>query len=132
MSLHKIYNFVGYNNLGLLLEQERKHWMLKPDKKLNVQDSATGSIFQGRIDNMGNEIVVETNKTNAYTGSDMFRFTDDMFNVVFEPLSSTLPYNNALNGLMYECIISSKVAYVNNNVTSYKNYNLKFVDCEEV
>lgn len=132
MSLHKIYNFVGYNNLGLLLEQERKHWMLKPDKKLNVQDSATGSIFQGRIDNMGNEIVVETNKTNAYTGSDMFRFTDDMFNVVFEPLSSTLPYNNALNGLMYECIISSKVAYVNNNVTSYKNYKLKFVDCEEV
>lgn len=132
MSLHKIYNFVGYNNLGLLLEQERKHWLLKPDKKLNVQDSATGSIFTGRLDNMGNEIVVETNKTNAYTGSDMFVFKNDTINTVLEPLSSTLPYNNALNGLMYECIIASKVVYVDNNVTSYKNYKLKFVNCEEV
>ena len=129
MSLHKIYNFVGYNNLGLILEQERKHWLLKPDAKLNVQDSATGSIFQGKMENLGNEVTVETNKTNAYTGSDMFQFVNDMFNVVFEPLSSALPYNNALNGLMYECIISSKVAYVDNNVTSYKNYKVKFTNC---
>ena len=132
MSLHKIYNFVGYNNLGLILEQERKHWLLKPDKKLNVQDSVTGSIFVGRMDNLGNEVIVESNKTDAYTGSDMFKFVNDMFNVVFEPLSSSLPYNNALNGLMYECIISSKIAYVDNNVTTYKNYKLKFVNCEEV
>ena len=132
MSLHKIYNFVGYNNLGLILEQERKHWMLKPDKKLNVQDSVTGSIFVGRVENLGNEVIVEANKTDAYTGSDMFKFVNDMFNVVFEPLSSSLPYNNALNGLMYECIASSKVAYVENNVTSYKNYKIKFVNCEEV
>lgn len=132
MSLHKIYNFVGYNNLGLILEQERKHWLLKPDAKLNVQDSATGSIFQGKMENLGNEVIVETNKTNAYTGSDMFQFVNDMFNVVLEPLSSALPYNNALNGLMYECIISSKVAYVDNNVTSYKNYKVKFTNCTEV
>ena len=132
MSLHTIYNFVGYNNLGLILEQERKHWLLKPDKKLNVQDSVTGSIFVGRLDNLGNEVIVETNKTDAYTGSDMFKFKNDMFNVVFEPLSSSLPYNNALNGLMYECITSSKIAYVDNNVTSYKNYKLKFEHCEEV
>ena len=132
MSLHKIYNFVGYNNLGLILEQERKHWLLKPDKKLNVQDSVTGSIFVGRLDNLGNEVIVESNKTDAYTGSDMFKFKNDMFNVVFEPLSSSLPYNNALNGLMYECIMSSKIAYVDNNVTSYKNYKLKFEHCEEV
>ena len=64
MSLHKIYNFVGYNNLGLILEQERKHWLLKPDKKLNVQDSVTGSIFVGRLDNLGNEVIVESNKTD--------------------------------------------------------------------
>ena len=126
MSLRKIYNFVGYNNLGLILEQERKHWLMKPDKKLQVQDSASGSIFQGRIENNGDEIVIETNKTDAYTGSDMFQFVDDMFNDVFEPLASSLPYNNSLNGLMYECIISSKVAYVENNTTSYKNYKLKF------
>ena len=132
MSLHKIYNFVGYNNLGLILEQERKHWLLKPDKKLNVQDSATGSIFQGRLENLGNEVVVETNKTEAYTGTDMFVFTVDMANEVFEPLSSALPFNIALNGLMYECIKSSKVAYIEDNVVSYKNYKLKFVDCEEV
>ena len=132
MSLHKIFNFVGYNNLGLILEQERKHWLLKPDRKLNVQDSLTGSIFVGKVDNLGNEVIVEANKTDAYTGSDMLRFTNDMLNSVFEPLSSSLPYNNALNGLMYECIISSKVAYVNNDVTSYKNYKLKFEHCEEV
>ena len=67
MSLHKIYKFLGYNNLGVILEQERKHWLLKPDKKLNVQDSVTGSIFQGKLDNLGNEIIAETNKTDAYT-----------------------------------------------------------------
>jgi hypothetical protein len=132
MSLHKIYNFVGYNNLGLILEQERKHWLLKPDKKLNIQDSATGSIFTGRLDNMGNEIVVETNKTDAYTGTDMFKFTVDMVNDVFDPLSSALPFNIALNGLMYECIVSSKVAYTENNVVSYKNYKMKFTNCVEV
>lgn len=132
MSLHKIYNFVGYNNLGLILEQERKHWLLKPDKKLNVQNADTGSIFQGRLDNMGNEIVVETNKTDAYTGSDMLRFSNDMFNDVFEPLASSLPYNIALNGLMYECIISSKIAYEENNSVSYKNYKIKFKNAKEV
>jgi len=132
MSLHKIYNFVGYNNLGLILEQERKHWLLKPDKKLNVQDSATGSIFQGRLDNLGNEVVVETNKTEAYTGSDMFRFVQDIANNIFEPLSSGLPYNNALNGLMYECIIASKAVYIEDDTPSYKNYKVKFIDCEEV
>lgn len=132
MSLHKIYKFLGYNNLGVILEQERKHWLLKPDKKLNVQDSATGSIFQGKLDNLGNEIIAETNKTEAYTGSDMLKFKNDNINDILEPLSSGLPYNNSLNGLMYECIVSSKIAYDEGGSTSYKNYKLEFTNCEEV
>ena len=29
---NKIQWFLGYNRLNLILEQERKHWLLKTDK----------------------------------------------------------------------------------------------------
>ena len=59
---NKIQWFLGYNRLNLILEQERKHWLLKTDKKKMFQDTKTGSTFQGQIDNMGSDIILETEK----------------------------------------------------------------------
>ena len=53
---------LGYNNLGLILEQERKHWLMKTDKNKQNQDKATGDIFQGQIDNIATDIIVESKK----------------------------------------------------------------------
>ena len=37
---NKIMWYLGYNNLGLILEQERKHWLMKTDKMKQVQDKS--------------------------------------------------------------------------------------------
>ena len=47
---NKIMWYLGYSNLGLILEQERKHWLLKTDKRKQVQDKFTGDIFEGERD----------------------------------------------------------------------------------
>ena len=53
---------LGYNNLSLILDQERKHWLMKTDKKKQVQDKTTGDLFQSQIDNIGSDIIIETEK----------------------------------------------------------------------
>ena len=58
----KIYWFLGYNDLALILEQEKKHWLLKTDKKKQLQDKYTGDVFLGQIDNIGSDIIIETEK----------------------------------------------------------------------
>ena len=35
---NKIEYHLGYKNLGLILDQERKHWLMKTDKKNIIQD----------------------------------------------------------------------------------------------
>ena len=59
---NKIIYYGGTNVLGFLMNQERKHWLLKTDKKKQVQDDVTGDIFQGQIDNRGSNIVVKSEK----------------------------------------------------------------------
>lgn len=124
----KIVNYASLTILSLIFEQERQHWLLKPNKKLTVQDAEKGSIYVGKLDNMGNEIIAETCKNGVYTGADLFTFTQPMINDIFDINASVLPYNNSLNGLMTMIMKSTKVAY---NL-EYKTYKLKLVDCDEV
>ena len=105
MSLHKIYNFVGYNNLGLILEQERKHWLMKPDKKLQVQDSASGSIFQGRIENNGDEI------TKLVGNSlDDFLFNLDDFRRILKYVINWMPNEYDLDSTVYIVNTGEKIS----------------------
>ena len=58
----KIYWMLGYNNLSIILEQERRHWLMKTDKNKQIQDSLTGDIFHGTVDNLGSDIIIESKK----------------------------------------------------------------------
>ena len=40
----KIYWFLGYNDLALILEQEKKHWLLKTDKKKVIKELKESNI----------------------------------------------------------------------------------------
>ena len=59
---NKLLRVLGYNNLSVILMQERRHWLLKTNKNKQIQDSVTGDVFQGRIDNAGADIVIESKK----------------------------------------------------------------------
>ena len=52
----------GYNTLSILMDQERKHWLMKVNANKTVQDKDTGDMFKGVIDNTGGEIVLSTEK----------------------------------------------------------------------
>ena len=54
--------YLGSASLAMTAEQERRHWLNKTDKNKSVQDIVTGDIFRGRIDNLGSDIIVETEK----------------------------------------------------------------------
>ena len=60
--MNKIYHYLGLNNLALIMEQERKHWLLKTDKQKMFQDKKTGDMYKGTVDNLGSSIMLETNK----------------------------------------------------------------------
>lgn len=54
--------YLGASSYAMILEQERRHWLMKTDKEKQVQDDITGDVFHGTIDNMGSDIVIETEK----------------------------------------------------------------------
>ncbi|MBR1987874.1 MAG: hypothetical protein IKA36_02420, partial [Clostridia bacterium] len=60
--MNKIQWTIGYSNLSLILEQDRKHWLMKTDKKKQIQDKYTGDMFLGQIDNIGSDILLTTEK----------------------------------------------------------------------
>lgn len=130
--ISKLFEFMGYNNLSLILSQERKHWLMKTDKKKQLQDRYTGNVYQGQVDNLGSDIILQTEKLpikNDIVSS--LTFNDEGLNDILSPYSSTFPYSSGMNGLMFERIISIEYPVTIANSTEYKNYKLKFVDCEK-
>ena len=130
--INKIYELLGYNNLALIMDQERKHWLMKTDKRKHIQDKVTGDLFEGIIDNTGSNIIVETQKSGGVTGANMIKYVDDRINDVLSIEPSAFTYNTSVNGLMYACVNASKIAYQMNGDIQYKNYKLKLSGCEEV
>lgn len=130
---NKIMKFMGYNNLALVLEQERKHWLLKTDKQKQLQDKKTGDIFQGQIDNLGSDIIIKSEKMpikNDIVQSINYMDTnvDKILNIDY----SAFTYSSQVDGLMMARIISTSFPYQYGNETLYKHYKLRLKNCSEV
>lgn len=129
---------LGINGLGFLLDQERKHWLLKTDKNKQTQDDVTGDIFQGQIDNRGSNIVIESEKLPYKTNIlSEISFVDKRINDILSPAYSAFTYTSSLNGLLFARIKSPEYSYMGEdtlgfNVETKKNYTLEFNNATEV
>ena len=130
----KIYNFMGYNNLGLMIEQERRHWLMKTDMKKHVTDLHTGEVYSGEIDNIGSDIIVETKKLPLkYDHHLNFDFQDRMAGRCLSIEPSAFPYSAGVGGLMYARIISMNYGTKDEqDQPVHNNYRLRLRNCEIV
>lgn len=130
---NKIYNHLGYDALSIILDQERKHWLMKTDKRLQVQDKVTGNMYRGTIDNGGSDIMIESEKLPYVENSKQnIHYTDSSVNKILNVETSTLPYSSMVNGLLYACILSTEYPYSSNGNVKYKNYKIKFTNCSVI
>ena len=141
--INKIQWYLGYNSLALITEQERKHWLLKTDKKKTVIDPVTRDQYIGQIDNKGSDIMIESQKTqNTYNASlKQSKFTNNL-DYIFELTPSVFTYTPSLPGLCFARIISTNYP-TNTDVESFsenntpvneprrKHYRIRFDDCKE-
>lgn len=125
---------LGPNGLPFLLEQERKHWLLKTDKNKQTQDDVTGDIFQGKVDNRGSNIVVETEKTPYKTSvlSDVV-FANSGVRKILSPAYSAFTYTSSMNGLLFARIESMSYPVTDGAGTVHnRSYKLEFTNAEEI
>ncbi len=128
---NKLMRLLGYNNLSIILEQERRHWLMKTDNKKQIQDKTTGDIFQGQLDNIGSDVIIESRKLPYkydYTTDITFGLSnaDKILNVT----NSAFPHSAAVNGFMFARITSTNFPY-NDNPVTYNHYKIKFTNAEE-
>jgi hypothetical protein len=128
----KIQWFMGYNGLALNLEQERKHWLLKTDKKKQVQDKKTGDVFQGQIDNIGSDIIIESEKLPIKNDViQSIAYSNPSANKILSADYSAFTYSSMVNGLMFARITSTNFPLRVGNNTTFKHYKMKLKDCVE-
>ena len=123
----KLQLLLGYSNLAILMEQDRRHWLMKTDKKLQTQNASDGSIFQGVIDNQGSYIDISTMKF-PYVNVVLVDKLPEKIAEIFELTHSALPYSYEVNGMYMSRIISTQYRYTTGN----KNYKVRFENCTEV
>lgn len=123
----KLFWMLGYNNLSLILEQERKHWLMKTDKKKQIQDKTTGDLFQGQIDNIGSDIIIETEKLPyKYDFVSDIRFNSEKASEILSISNSAFPHSAMVNGLMFARIVSTNYSVNSLGI----NYKIKFTGAE--
>lgn len=127
----KLLWLLGYNNLSIILEQERRHWLMKTDSNKQIQDSLTGDIFQGQIDNIGSDIIIESQKL-PYKYDFKNDITFELVNAdkILTITNSAFPHSAAVNGLMFARIISTNFPYNTNGSLTYNHYKIRFDDAE--
>ena len=114
-----------------MLDQERKHWLLKTDKKKWEQDKVTGDTYQGQVDNLGTDIIVETEKLALkYDMSILPWMPNTNLDKIFSLSPSAFTYSAAVNGLMFARIESINYP-LGRDLTDYHNYKIQFRRCEE-
>lgn len=94
--------YLGASSYAMILEQDRRHWLMKTDKEKQVQDHITGDVFHGTIDNMGSDIVIETEK--LYTQDIVVSagtFSSENVSDVFSLAKSVFAYIPMMNGLHF-------------------------------
>lgn len=124
---NKLLWYLGYNNLGLMLEQERKHWLLKTDKRKQVQDKFTGDLFEGEIDNRGSDIRIRSSKLafkNDVLSS--LEFTDEASNSILDFSNAAFPFSMGSKGLMFARITSINYPIETTDELKYKNFRVTF------
>ena len=91
-----------------MIDQERKHWLMKTDKMKRLQDKNTGDMYQGKIDNMGSDVVIETSKLplKVPTNSSFKWVENTYFDKIVNVEKSTFTHSAAVNGLMFLRLIS--------------------------
>src|SRR5574344_1046862 len=125
-----MYWFLSYNNMSFILEQERKHWLMKTNKKKQIQDKHTGDMFQGQIDNIGSDVIVETEKLPyTYKSSKSIKFLNPAGNKILDIEPSALTYSSSVNGLMFTRILSTSFPLNVDGEIVHKNYKIKFKKC---
>ena len=127
--LKTIKHYVGPNSIGFMLEQERKHWLLKTHKQKYLSDPNTGDTYIGRVDNLGSDIVIESRKSDEVFNQLSYIKYDEKFSHIFQTEQSGLTYNSSMNGLVFARVISTnypKSANVN------RHYRIHFRNAETV
>ena len=113
--------YLGASSYAMILEQERRHWLMKTDKEKQVQDDITGDVFHGTIDNMGSDIVIETEK--LYTKDIVVHegtFSSENVSDVLSLASSVFSYIPMMNGLHFMRLKSINLMIE----TTYHNFRL--------
>ena len=131
----KIVWHAGYNTLSILMDQERKHWLMKVNANKTVQDKDTGDMFKGVIDNTGGEIVLSTEKLNedySYLSELKFNASASSASDIIEFANSAFPYSPMVNGFMFGRIKASKYTIETGDVVNHYNYAFRLKNCTEV
>ena len=127
----KLFWMLGYNNLSVILEQERRHWLMKTDNKKQIQDTLTGDIFQGQLDNIGSDIIIESQKLPYkydYTSDVVFGLVN--VDKILKITNSAFPHSAMVNGLMFARIISTNYPYASGGALTYNHYKIRFDNAE--
>lgn len=127
----KLFWMLGYNNLSIILEQERRHWLMKTDNKKQIQDTLTGDIFQGQLDNIGSDIIIESQKLPYkydYTSDVVFGLVN--VDKILKITNSAFPHSAMVNGLMFARIISTNYPYASGGSLEYNHYKIRFDNAE--
>lgn len=120
--------YLGIDSVMMLLEQERKHWLLSTNKKKTSQDKRTGDSYLGQIDNRGTSVIAESVKLGTkYSAIKSITYVDSEMNNVLNPDFNAFPYTNSFDGAIIARIISSQYVTSSDRV----HYYLKFTNCEE-
>ena len=131
----KNFLYSGADTMRILMDQERKHWLLKTDKSKTLQDKETGDMFKSVIDNNGGEIVLSTEKltdSNNFFQALNFNVMTSSGSDILEFQSSAFTYCPAVNGLTFARVKASKYPYSYGGSVQYFNYKIKFENCEIV
>ena len=129
MSLKQVHEYIGPNSLSFMMDQERKHWLLRTNKLKHLIDPNTGDTYQGRIDNLGSDIVVESRKLGEVYNQLQYVQYSAKFSKIFQTEPSAFTYNSSTNGMVFARIISTNFPYT---ISSVRHYRIHFRDCEVV
>lgn len=127
----KIFWMLGYNNLAILLEQERRHWLMKTSKNKQIQNTLTGDLFQGQVDNIGSDVILESKKLPyKYDYIPNIKFDSSSPEKILEICNSAFPHSAMVNGLLFARITSTNFPYSINGRMEFNHYKLKFENAE--
>ena len=118
--------FIGYSNLAMIMEQDRRHWLMKTDKKKEIHNPQDGSVFTGYLDNQGLHIDISTQKDGTMDVVLPDKLPEGL-DQVFELVLSALPYSYEVNGFYDARIISTQYPHSSGN----KNFKIRFENCTE-